>query len=180
MGVKSKQTEKSGPRPEQRIRLRIICQKPPSPQLHGAEFGLQDNSTTANWVIHAGQTQPNGDVHFECECRVRPHAGNGSPNYLGPFVQGGTSERFLYLSWRPIGPRPGQPEPSCTWVRRMKVHLKSITWEQIDESLKKDGLLEAVVPGTGRDGGPSCASVPLVGGGWAVRLLETLLREPSV
>ena len=52
---------------------------------------------------------------------------------------------------------------------RIKVHLSSITWAQIDQVAGMDGVLEAVVQGTGRDGGPSCASVPLVGGGWAVR-----------
>jgi hypothetical protein len=49
------------------------------------------------------------------------------------------------------------------------VHLNSISWEQIEESVRRGGVLEAVVPGTGLDGGPSCASVPLVGGGWTVR-----------
>lgn len=157
-------------RPDQRIRLRVICQRPPLPQAYGAEFGLQDNSTTADWVIHAGLDQPNGDVHFECECRVRPHHRTGSPNLLGQFVHGDASTRFLYLSWRPMGWRPGQTDPPCpAWLRRIKVHLSPITWEQIEESLKSGGVLEAVVPGTGRDGSPSCASVPLVGGGWAVR-----------
>jgi hypothetical protein len=82
-------------------------------------------------------------------------------------VHGDASRRFLYLSWRPLKWRPGQPEPAC-WLRRIKVHLSSITWEQIEQSVANGGVLEAVLPGTGRDGGPSCASVPLVGGGWAV------------
>ncbi len=66
--------------------------------------------------------------------------------------------------------RPGQPESPCpTWVRRIKVHLSSITWPQIDEAVKTSGVLEARIQGTGRDGGPSCASVPLLGGGWTVK-----------
>ena len=170
MASKSKQNIKSDTRLERRVRLRVICQRPPSPGQYGAEFGLQDNSTTAEWVIHSGQPRSNGDIHFECECRVRSHQRTGSPSFLGPFVHGDASQRFLYLSWRPAGWRPGQPEPPCpTWVRRIKVHLSSITWEQIDESWTRGGVLEAVVPGTGRDGGPSCASVPLIGGGWTVR-----------
>jgi len=169
MAAKSQQSVPADIRPEQSIRLRVICQKPPSPRQYGAEFGLQDNSSTSAWVLHAGRNQPNGDIHFECECRLRPHQRTGSPNFLGPFVHGTTEERFLYLSWRPFAWHPGQPEPACTWVRRIKVHLKSVTWEQIDETMKKGGVLEAAVAGTGRDGGPSCASVPLVGGGWKVR-----------
>lgn len=167
--AKPKRSVDSDIRSEQRIRLRVICQRPPSPLQYGAEFGLQDNSTTAAWVLHAGQTQPNGDIHFECECRVRPSQSTGAPNFLGPFMHGSAAERFLYLSWRPLHWRPAQPEAIGVWVRRIKVHLKSLTWEQIDEAIAKGGVLEAVVAGTGRDGGPSCASVPLIGGGWTVR-----------
>ena len=170
MASKLKQPNKTSARPEQTIRLRVICQRPPAPQRPGAEFGLQDNSSTADWVIHAGQTYPGGDVHFECGCRVRPHPRTGSPSFLGPFVHGDASRRFLYLSWRPAGWRPRQPDPPCpAWLRRIKVHLSSIRWEQIEESVRSGGVLEAAVPGTGRDGGPSCASVPLVGGGWTVK-----------
>src|SRR5438874_4336007 len=141
MAGKLKPHTKTNPRPEQRVRLRIICQRPPPPQQYGAEFGLQDNSTTADWVIHAGQTHPNGDIHFECECRVRPHQRTGAPNFLGSFVHGDAAERFLYLSWRPVGWRPGQGKPSCPgWLRRMKVHLRSISWEQIEDALKSSGV----------------------------------------
>ena len=90
------------------LRLRVICQKPPSPERFGAVFGLQDNSTTAEWVIHPGHPRPNGDVAFDCECRVRPHPRTGAPSFLGPFVHGDSVERFLYLSWRPSEWRPGQ------------------------------------------------------------------------
>jgi hypothetical protein len=155
---------------EQHLRLRVVCQRPPQPEQYGAEFGLQDNSSAAHWVIHAGRAFPNGDLHFECECRVRPQKTSGGPNFLGPFVQGTPSQRFLYLSWRPRHWRLGQPEPAGgTWFRRMKVHLKSITWEQIEEVKKLNGVLEAVIPGTGRDGSPSCGSVPLAGGRWQVK-----------
>jgi len=168
MPTKPKQRTKPVARPERRVRLRVICQRPPSPQQYGAEFGLQDNSTTTEWVICSGRADASGDIHFECECRVRSRPQTGSPIFLGPFVHGDASRRFLYLSWRPRGWRPGQPEPAC-WLRRIKVQLSSISWEQIEEALRSGGVLEAVVPGTGRDGGPSCASVPLVGGGWSVR-----------
>ena len=155
---------------ERCVRLRVICVAPPPPEQYGAEFGLQDNSTTSDWVIHPGDVQSNGDVHFACECCVRSHPRTQAPNFLGSFVHGGNTERFLYLSWRPKKWRPGLPEPACpAWVRRMKVHLRSITWKQIEQAGRSGGVLEAVVPGTGRDGGPSCASVPLVGGGWVVR-----------
>jgi hypothetical protein len=43
---------------------------------------------------------------------------------------------------------------SC-WTRRLKVPLSGITTKMIAAG----GILEARVPGTGRDGGPACASV---------------------
>lgn len=164
----------SGPsgagRSEQIVRLRVICKAPPDPDKHRAIFGLQDNSTAAQWTLHAGVRKANGDFVFECDARVRPNARTGDPNFLGDFVHGKPDERFLYLSWRPKDCRPVQPsmESSC-WTRRMKIHLSGITWRQIEEATQSGGLLEASVQGTGKDGGPSCASVPLLGGGWTVR-----------
>jgi len=168
MPKKSKLTTPDA-RLEEIVKLRIICLGPPDPAKYGAEFGLQDNSSTADWIVHKGRSIK-GDLHFECECRVRPQKTNGAPNFLGLFVHGNPAERFLYLSWRPVKWLPGQPEPATrVWVRRMKVHLRSISWEQIDEAVGIGGVLEARVEGTGRDGGPACASVPLLGGGWFVR-----------
>jgi len=154
---------------ERIIRLRIDCQAPPDPDRHGAIFGLQDNSTTANWVLHLGKRKPNGDLIFECEARVRPNARTGEPNFLGDFVHGTPEKRFLYLSWRPKDWHPGQPESPCPrWQRRMKVHLSTITWKWIEEATRSGGVLEAMVEGTGKDGGPNCASVKLLGDGWMV------------
>lgn len=165
----AKRAQASESTSEKIIRLRIICVSPPQPAKYGAEFGMQDNSSTAHWTLHSGRTQPNGDIHFTCECRVRPQAKTGAPGFLGLFTQGPADGRFLYLSWRPAGWLPGTPESAApVWVRRMKIHLSSITWEQVDECVRKNGVLETVVQGTGRDGGPACASVPLEGG-WRLR-----------
>jgi len=168
--MKPKKTTATKARTEQRVQLRVICVAPLRPEQFGAVFGLQDNSTTQDWVVHPGHVQPNGDIHFECECRVRPNQATGEPNFLGSFVHGSLTERFLYLSWRPTNWRPGQPDPACpAWVRRIKVHLSRITWAQVDQALLPGRVLQAKLPGTGRDNGPSCASVPLIGGMWTVQ-----------
>jgi hypothetical protein len=154
-------------RKEEVVRLRIISLCPPNPEQYGAAFGLQDNSTTAEWVLDSGRVQANGDVHFECECRVRRNPRTDAPNFLGPFVHGPTVQRFLYLSWRPKQWRPGQADVPCsTWLRRMKVPLGSITWEQIDKAIRLDAVLEVTVPGTGRNGAPFGS---VQGCGWTVK-----------
>jgi hypothetical protein len=151
---------------EYSVCLRIICISPLNPEEHGAAFGLQDNSTTKEWVIHPGTRQPNGDVHFECECRVRKNRTNGKPNFLGPFVHGGTADRFLYLSWRPKQWHPGAPEvPRWIWLRRMKVRLGSITWPQIKQASRINAVLEKKVEGTGPSG--PFGSAAIGGEGWA-------------
>ena len=45
------------------------------------------------------------------------------------------------------------------WNRRLKIPLVGITQSQIDEILITQGVLETSVPGTGKDGGPNCATV---------------------
>jgi len=62
------------------------------------------------------------------------------------------------------GVRAGQPD-SC-WDRRAKVPLGGITSDLIAAALAGDVALEARIEGTARDGGPACATVPLLGDGW--------------
>src|SRR3974390_233018 len=161
--------KRPGQQPQDRhVRLRIICVSPPNPEAQGAIFGLQDNSTTKEWVIHLGINQPNGDVHFECECRVRRDPASRIPNFLGPFVHGGKADRYLYLSWRPKDWHPGGPDvPRCVWLRRMKVGLGSITWPQVERAIRDNGVLEIKVAGTGPSG--PFGAVGLGGKGWTFK-----------
>lgn len=77
------------------------------------------------------------------------------PNFLGKFSQGPKDSRFLYVN---SGTSAGQMD-SC-WTRRAKLSLMAIGREQIEQVLTdRDKLMEAVMPGVGRDGGPTCASV---------------------
>jgi hypothetical protein len=65
-----------------------------------------------------------------------------------------------------IGTYAGQVE--TIWSRRLKVPLTGITWNDID-SVSKDSLLQAIVPGTGKDGSPNCATVKPFGGWHLIR-----------
>ena len=168
MKARPKRPAKVGQEDEYRIRLRIICITPPNPDQHGASFGLQDNSTTKEWVIHPGKSQSNGDVQFDCECRVRSNRTNKKPNFLGPFLHGGTADRYLYLSWRPKDWRPGGPEVArCVWLRRMKVRLGSITWSQVRQAARENAVLEKKVEGTGPSG--PFGSTAVGGEGWKLK-----------
>jgi hypothetical protein len=83
-------------------------------------------------------------------------------NFLGKYAQGPKDQRFIYVN---SGTYAGQ---HSIWERRAKISLRSITEEQIEEVIASPGVrLEAVIFGEARDGGPMCASVPVLGG-WKV------------
>jgi len=77
-----------------------------------------------------------------------------TPNFLGAYTHGPKDVRFLYVN---SGSYAGQH--GTRWDRRAKISLMSITREQIDAVLGRKGVLLAEYNGTGRDGGPTCASV---------------------
>ena len=80
---------------------------------------------------------------------------NDSPNFLGPFAQGPKDARFIYVN---SGTLAGDAV-SC-WTRRAKLSLMSITKQQIEKVLADNELvLTTKINGSGRDGGPVCASV---------------------
>lgn len=147
-------------RPEWRaVRLRVVCVQPPNPDDHDADFGLQE----AQGALQTGQMLEDGSLCFAFGLDVRPHSRTGLPFFRGPAVQGPGDGQFLYLTWR------SRHVDQTAWNRRIKVTLSPITWEQIEEAVRTGGVLEARVPGRGKDGGPAAASVPLLDGGWIVR-----------
>ena len=135
---------------EQEIKLRIVLENPPA----GIDFGLQKGGGNDYETIQT-QRSSTGDLSFEFLVRVR-EGKEGQPNFLGPFVQGPPQERFVYID---IGTYAGQQ--NTHWSRRLKVPLRSITWELIKEAKR----LEARIAATGKDGGPTCAT-PKPFNGW--------------
>lgn len=103
-------------------------------------------------------------VSFDLNINIANDQTDGPPNFRGPFVQGPPAARFLYIN---SGTYAGQRN-SC-WSRRAKVPLAGIGWELIERALSRpESVLEASLTGTARDGGPLCATVPLLNGGWKV------------
>jgi hypothetical protein len=92
-------------------------------------------------------------LSFEFEISV--DVAGDSLNFLGKFAQGPKNARFVYVN---SGTYAGQVE-TC-WARRAKLSLMSITTKQIEDVIGNEkSLIETTMPGIGRDGGPTCASV---------------------
>jgi hypothetical protein len=134
---------------EREISLRVVVESPPA----GVYFGLQKGGGSNYETVQTVESK-SADLRFEFEVRVR-EGKDGHPNFLGPFVHGPTHERFVYLD---IGTCAGQT--NTPWSRRLKIPLRGITWELIAQAAKSSSAaLEARVAGTGKDGGPNCATV---------------------
>lgn len=135
----------------QEILLHIILEKPPS----DVDFALQKGKGS-NYETIQKQRSNTQDLHFEFTVNVKGDKHNDAlPDFLGVFVQGPSYERFIYID---IGASAGQKD--SVWSRRLKIPLKGISWEIIDQMLTNANLiLEACVPGTGKDGTPNCATV---------------------
>jgi hypothetical protein len=134
---------------EQEITLRIVLEKPPAGVAFGLQLGNGNNYTTVQQ-----QMSGTADLSFQFSLKVKT-GDNGLPNFLGPHAQGTTTDRFIYID---IGTYAGVS--NSLFGRRLKVPLKSISVNDIEKVNAQPSLiLEARVPGTGKDGGPNCATV---------------------
>ena len=138
---------------EREIPLRITLVHPPRDVVFCLQRGKQE--------IVSPVRASGDDLSFELSVRVREGRADGLPNFLGPFTQGPQTGRFVYVN---SGTRAG--EAGSCWTRRAKVPLSGITWPLIEEALAADAVLEARIAGMSGDGGPACATVPLLEGGW--------------
>ena len=134
---------------ESEITLQIILIKP-TPEV---VFGLQKGSGN-NYETVQKQIPTSNDLSFKFTIRVKGDRSKEKlPKFSGSFVQGPADNKFVYID---IGTYAGQSD--TIWSRRLKIPLTGITWKDID-SLSGNSILQASVPGTGRDGGPNCATV---------------------
>ena len=140
------------------VPIRIVLVDPPP----GVDFGIQEGKGNDYKTI-AVQRSKDADLQFESIIAVKGNRSDGPPNFFGTIVQGSPMGRFIYID---IGKSAGQID-SC-WQRRIKIPLLGITSEMIDSVLEKPKrLLQATIPGTAKDGGPSCATVKPIDG-WKV------------
>src|SRR5438094_83879 len=130
--------------------LRIVLEKPPS----GVDFGLQEGKGNTYDTIQK-QRSRGEDLCFKCIVIARDNRKDGLPNFVGSLAQGPVTGRFLYID---VGQYAGQTD-SC-WSRRIKVPLAGITWDLIQKAFADPhAALEVRLPGTGKDGEPSCGTV---------------------
>jgi hypothetical protein len=141
---------------ERELKLQIVLEQPPA----GVDFGLQEGSRN-NYQTVQTQRSRTSDLKFEFSVRVR-EGNDGTPNFLGPFVQGPPGQRFVYID---IGTYAGQK--NTEWSRRLKIPLRDISWKMIEQAQSSSSLIQTRVPGTGRDGGPTCGTVKPFAG-WTV------------
>ena len=142
------------------INLQIILVQPPPNVL----FGLQKGSGAIYETVQK-QTSASQDLLFIFPITIKGDKGKDAfPKFSGPFVQGPAGGKFIYID---IGQCAGQFDTA--WSRRLKVPLTGITWNMIDQLITEpSSLLETKVPGTGKDGGPNCATVKPFEG-WRVK-----------
>ena len=141
------------------ITLQIILNKPPS----GVLFGLQKGSGS-NYETIQKQMSSSGDLSFTFHVHVKGDKSKDEmPKLTGPFVQGPANGRFVYIG---IGTYAGQL--NTVWSRRLKVPLSGITWDLLGSSTDQK-ILQTTVPGTGKDGGPNCATVKPFAGWVAIK-----------
>jgi hypothetical protein len=135
------------------VPARIVLMAPPP----GPTFALQrGKGDLAGVAVSTGQ-----DLQFDFVFQAVEGPG-GRVRFSGEFVQGPAGGKFIYVN---SGTLAG--DPRAAWTRRAKVSLESLTWAAVSGVAARPGLLfEARISGVAKDGGPACASVPLLNGGW--------------
>ena len=140
------------------LTLQIILIEPTP----GVVFGLQKGSGS-NYETIQKQISSSNDLTFKFAIKVKGDRSKDKlPKFSGSFVQGSADNKFIYID---IGTYAGQS--GTTWSRRLKIPLTGITWKDID-SLSEHSMLQTSVPGTGKDGGPNCATVKPFSG-WQIK-----------
>ena len=128
------------------IRMRLVVEAP----LPGITHSLQDKR---NNPVDAKVSQDGEPLAFDFPVRIGP-----GPKYYGEQVRSeGPERRFVYIA---IGRQTG--DAASPWNRRMKIDIHNVTAPLLEGALAGKCLV-GTVAGTGKDGTPACATVPV---GW--------------
>ena len=125
------------------LTLRIVLADPPP----GVAFSKQDARGAPVDPATADR-----DLSFDIPITLTPTPSGLRPG--GGFVRNDSRGRFVYIA-------SGQQAGQCgtEWSRRIKVYL-----HDLPADLAGGEVLEATIAGRAKDGGPACATVPLLGG----------------
>ena len=138
------------------LALRIIVLDPPPNILWALQLGQDE------MVKPSSATKSR--ISFDFAVEVADGSSKAAFRLRGPAVQGRPGERFVYLR---IGTYAGQTGTDV--ARRAKIGLEGITLKLVDAvRARRAGVLEVQFAGTDSQGGPACATVPLLGNGWYV------------
>jgi hypothetical protein len=130
------------------INLHIILQKPPMNLVYALQKG-----SGAKYEIEQAQHSTGNDLYFDLSIEIKgDRQTHESPDFKGHFVQGLVGGRFIYLG---IGTYAAQEN---AWGGRLKIPLTGITWTMVANK-SPEFALQTIVPGTGKNGTPNCATV---------------------
>lgn len=123
------------------ITLRLTLADP----VAGMHYSLQDKKNVPVGAVIAGE----GPLSFDVPVRL-----SDDGRMLGPFVRTeGPRRRFVYIA---VGGQAGGE--GQVFSRRAKIDVHEIPTDLL--ALARQGqVLEAVLPGRGKDGTPACATV---------------------
>ena len=143
--------------PSETLALRITVVDPPPNILWALQLGQAE--------VVAPTSTTKSSISFDFTVEVVADSSGAGFRLRGPVVQGRPGGRFVYLR---MGAYAGQADAPAGW--RAKIGLEGISQKLIKAAkAKRSGLLEVQFAGTGRKGGPACATVPLLGAGWEVK-----------
>lgn len=122
------------------ITLRLTLADP----VPGVRYSLQQDDAPFEPV-----TATEAPLSFDVPIRL-----SDDNRFLGPFVRReGKERRFVYIR---IGTSAG--DHASVWSRRAKIDIHDIPPTLLDQA-RAGRTLEVVLPGTGKDGSPTCATV---------------------
>ena len=133
------------------IVIEIVCTNLPGEEWDGhstLRLGIQRDDEIIE-AASAGLTR----VVFRPVLRARRNT-DGSANFLGAFVHGPRTERFIYLVWAIV-----QGKLLVRMVGRVKLHLNHIKWASVEKAASGKKSIRVTLDLTNAKGKPVMASV---------------------